>query len=228
MITTAPTLNTWRVTDVLRPSGLTRLSGDPGAGKSLVALDLAASVASGTSWSGQKVTQGRALLVTSDPLATLRPRLQAWKRHHGVAEIPDLLFWPASIPVGGVHWDSFVSACQRIDPDLIVMDGPFWGWMFEGRENMTLPPQEARQVETVTELAVTLAGLENLARLTGAAVLVTHGSTDVPNADLTVTGNGSAVSVTVTARRGAAPFRFKVTSVPVGDGEPSVALTATS
>lgn len=220
-----PTLaDTWTVTDVLKPHGLSRLSGDPGAGKSLVAFDLALSVASGVDWAGRKVTQGRVLFVTSDLLTTIRPRLMAWKKFNRVAEIPNLLIYPVSLAVEGESWSSFTSACLRVNPDVIVFDGPFWELMAEAPNLTIIAPQDVRGLEQTNELAITLAGLRTLADRTNAAVLVTHNSTDAPDADLVVTGDGTQVTVRVRGREGAAPFRFKVAGVSLPDQDPSVVL----
>ena len=60
------TANRWLVQDVIPRRKVTLLSGDGGTGKSLLALQLAAAVATGGEWLGQAVEKGRALFLTAE------------------------------------------------------------------------------------------------------------------------------------------------------------------
>jgi hypothetical protein len=69
----------WIVPGVLRLDGVACLYGPPGAGKSLLALDWALSIAAGTAWHGHEVARGNVLYVAAEgSKAGLSARVQAW------------------------------------------------------------------------------------------------------------------------------------------------------
>lgn len=57
--------------------------GDPGCGKSFLAVDLACSVASGRDFHGRKVRQGSVFYIAGEGHNGLARRFHAWGRHHG-------------------------------------------------------------------------------------------------------------------------------------------------
>ncbi|SOC11189.1 AAA domain-containing protein [Rhodobacter sp. JA431] len=57
--------------------------GDPGCGKSFLAVDLACSVASGSDFHGRKVRQGSVFYIAGEGHNGLARRFHAWGRHHG-------------------------------------------------------------------------------------------------------------------------------------------------
>lgn len=59
------------------------LFGDPGCGKSFLAVDLACSVASGLGFHGRKVRQGSVFYIAGEGHNGLARRFNAWARHHG-------------------------------------------------------------------------------------------------------------------------------------------------
>ncbi len=59
--------------------------GKPGSGKSFIALDMAASIASGTPYHGRDVLQGVVIYIAGEGHNGLKRRLMAWERHHGVS-----------------------------------------------------------------------------------------------------------------------------------------------
>jgi hypothetical protein len=81
----------WLVTDYLPTGGFVTLFGKPGSFKSILALDLACSVASGTSWMGRAATQGPALYVMAEGVGGLERRVAAWESRRRV--------WLAGAPV---------------------------------------------------------------------------------------------------------------------------------
>lgn len=74
----------------LDQDGTSVIFGRPNAGKSFVALDMAAHVALGRSWRGQRVNQMGVLYIAAEGQEGIPARIEAWKRHHGVESIPVL------------------------------------------------------------------------------------------------------------------------------------------
>lgn len=102
------------------------LFGEPGSGKSFVALDLALSVAAGTPWQGRPVSPGKAVYFAAEGGAGLGKRIEAWCLDRGVA--------PASLAnrlivvedtvdlMSAEQAAALVSVCQHWQPDLVVFD----------------------------------------------------------------------------------------------------------
>ena len=78
----------WLVHDYLGAGELSCIFGPPGSGKSVLAGDLAAHVASGRLWFGRRVQQGGVLYVAIERAALVKRRLAAFRVHHTVDEIP--------------------------------------------------------------------------------------------------------------------------------------------
>lgn len=74
----------WLVRNFLPASSLVVLFGNPGSGKSFVALDLACSIARGVPWRGLPVRRGTVVYVACE--GNLGARLDAYLAHHGVTE----------------------------------------------------------------------------------------------------------------------------------------------
>ena len=66
--------------------------GDPGAGKSFLAIDMALSVAHGAPWMGADTTQGPWLYFAGEGHAGLQRRIMAWLKHYGHEDIAPGLF----------------------------------------------------------------------------------------------------------------------------------------
>ena len=82
----------WIIEGLIPAGSLTLLVGRPKAGKSLLAIDLLASVATGTDFLGLPVEAGKAVyLPAEDSPALVRERLEA---RLGAAEAPDLIVCP--------------------------------------------------------------------------------------------------------------------------------------
>lgn len=75
----------WCIYGFLEADTLGMLFGAPGSGKSFVALDMAASVASGTPWCGHAVTQAPVLYVAGEGHNGLARRRWAWEKARGIS-----------------------------------------------------------------------------------------------------------------------------------------------
>lgn len=81
------------VDDLLTETGLAVLYGDPGSGKSFVALDIALRLAFGMDWHGKATKQTGVLYIAGEGHAGLGKRVKGWRREHGLegADAPFLL-----------------------------------------------------------------------------------------------------------------------------------------
>ena len=160
-----PPAENWLVKKYLATDSLTVMFGDPGCGKSFLAIDLACHVATGREWRGCPVKAGQVLYIAGEGRNGLSKRFKAWFERHGetprniqVCTAPIALTDPASIAA--------LAAEIRSMPDppvLIVMDtinrnfGP-------GDENAT------------ADMTRAVAGLDALRSATNAAILGLHHS----------------------------------------------------
>jgi hypothetical protein len=79
----------WLIGGLVQTSGIVVLAGDGGIGKSAIAIDWAASIASGRpSWHGKPVKRGRVLYVAGEGVEGFEDRLLAWELANNLA-IPD-------------------------------------------------------------------------------------------------------------------------------------------
>ncbi|ABE61239.1 RecA-family ATPase-like protein [Nitrobacter hamburgensis X14] len=81
----------WVIKNVLGRGEHTLISGLPGTGKSVVATDGACHVAAGMEWFGRKTTQGLVLFVAAERKALTERRMMAFRKHHGVKDVPLLV-----------------------------------------------------------------------------------------------------------------------------------------
>ena len=79
----------WIVKGLLPQAELAIVYGASGAGKSFVALDLAASIARGIPWRGRKVRQGKVVYIAAEGAGGFRNRLKAYAQHHDI-QLEDL------------------------------------------------------------------------------------------------------------------------------------------
>lgn len=86
----------WLVDDLIVAGSSVVLYSPPAVGKSFVALDIAACVATGTWWHGRAVKQGPVLYVAAEGTGGLPVRVQAWKAHNRMAWVDGFDFLPGS------------------------------------------------------------------------------------------------------------------------------------
>jgi hypothetical protein len=99
--------------------------GKPGHGKSIIALDFACYIATGTPWHGTPTKQGKVLYIVAEGASGMEQRVDAWE-FGNVQEVPDdgwLTFLPCAVQL---LTHSQASALSRIAKDLeadfIVID----------------------------------------------------------------------------------------------------------
>jgi len=123
-----PLSHDWLIQGFLEANTLALLFGEPAAGKSLLALDWAASVATGRAWCGRQTRRGTAIYLAGEGYRGLARRLAAWERVNGQESSPDvpLLFSEciAGLPdsVGAVIEGIDAVAIRYGKPLLVVID----------------------------------------------------------------------------------------------------------
>jgi AAA domain len=115
---------TWLISGVLPANSFCVLYGEPGCGKTFVALAMALSIGSGTTWCGKTAAHGSVLCVAAEGLTGLKLRARAYNKKHGLG--------PASIRYTGsainlldqsdISALSDALATSDFRPDLIVLD----------------------------------------------------------------------------------------------------------
>jgi hypothetical protein len=73
----------WLVKELVVDDGLTVIFGDPGAGKSFVALDMALRLSLGMDWHGTETKQVGVLYIAGEGARGLGKRVKGWRREHG-------------------------------------------------------------------------------------------------------------------------------------------------
>ena len=179
---------------------LTTLDGDPGLGKSLLTLDLAARITTGRPMpDGSPGVQGSVLLIAPEDSATetIKPRIEAAggdpsrvrllnfvKRKNPLTEETSLSSFNLSD-----HFLPFVETVKRTSPTLVVID-PFMAVLGSGISAFS--DQKIRQ---------TLSYLVNLAQNTGCAFLIVRHLNKGSSENPLYQGSGS-IGIIATVRTG--------------------------
>ncbi|MFP3977329.1 AAA family ATPase [Marinobacter sp. KMM 10035] len=74
----------WLVEKYIEANAMVILFGEPGVGKSFVALDMACCIATGEAWQGLPVKKGPVFYIAGEGHAGIGRRLAAWCKHRGV------------------------------------------------------------------------------------------------------------------------------------------------
>ena len=72
----------WLVHELVSDCGLTIIYGDPGSGKSFLALDMALRLALGKDWHGQATRQTGVLYIAGEGARGIGKRITGWRLHH--------------------------------------------------------------------------------------------------------------------------------------------------
>jgi len=78
----------WVITDFLGAGELSCIAAAPGAGKSLLAADIAGHVAASRHWFGHHVHGGGVLYVAAERADLVKRRFAAFRLHHGLSHLP--------------------------------------------------------------------------------------------------------------------------------------------
>lgn len=133
----------WQIRNVFEQDCLAVLYGEPGHGKSFIAMDMAASIATGTDWHGKKTTQGGVFYIAGEGQNGIARRFKAWSIAHNV-DLADAPLAVSSNPIAIDDEESAYRVKQAIEamakempfpPALIVVDT--LARNFSGDENST-------------------------------------------------------------------------------------------
>lgn len=89
----------WIIKGVIEQDCIAVVYGAPGDGKSFIAMDMAASVATGTDWHGKRTTQGAVFYIAGEGQNGLARRFKAWEIARGIS-LKDAPLAISSTPIG--------------------------------------------------------------------------------------------------------------------------------
>ncbi len=101
LLTNPPAVR-WLIRGIIEADTLALLYGQPGAGKSFIALSMAASIACGSDWYDHRVTQGPAVYILGEGGGGVSRRLRAWQNSNPDARLQDAPLYVSSrmVPLG--------------------------------------------------------------------------------------------------------------------------------
>ena len=216
---------------------LTLMFADPGSGKSFVALDMAASIATGAGFHGRDTKRGAVIYICGEGKNGIKRRLTAWERHHGVSLEGAPLF-VSSIAARFLSPDSIKAIMEAIDETareagtvaMIIVDTLNRN-MGAGDESSTADMTAfISAVDAVkdrfeaTALIVHHTGHGNKGRARGSMAML--GALD---AEYRIDKDGSTVTMTNTKMKEAAPpppMAFDLAEIEVGRTRMGEAITS--
>jgi RecA-family ATPase len=154
----------WLVKNIFTEKSVVFLYGQPGVGKSFIALDLSLSITSGQKWSNKEVKTGSVVYVAAEGSAGIGKRIKAWLEHHKTS-IPDNFYF-ITVPANLMHetvTDSLIASIKEVcpNPKMIVLD-TFARSLVGGDEN------------SAKDTGLFIAGVDRLKEETEATILILH------------------------------------------------------
>ncbi len=152
---------------VIPRNALAAVVGPPAAFKTVVALGIACSVATGKSWAGNSVLQAPVVYISGEGSSGLALRALAWAQHcgHGAEEIDELYFLPEAVQLlAEAQVDALLEAIRATCPGglgLVVVDTVARS-LVVGEEN------------SAKDMGLFVAGADRIRTATGATVLLIH------------------------------------------------------
>jgi hypothetical protein len=164
-LTEQPIQIEWLVENILEQGSLNLLFGEPGAGKSLFAVDWAFCMASGMNWHDYRTKQTDVVIVAGEGFAGMARRLKALECKYQI-KAPDNLFIsqrPAQLlDAENAQWVAKSIKAMCPSPGLVIIDTLHRN--MDGDENSS------------QDIGAFISNIDNHLRPLGAAVLVVHHS----------------------------------------------------
>lgn len=156
----------WLIRDWIPRDALVQTVGQPGHGKSFVALDQALHLALGREWHGARVERVRVGYMVAEGAAGMGQRYKAWcQRFNGGAKVEGIWFIPYPIQAGdNASWEVLMGACLRLGLEYIVLDT-------QARVTVGMEENSAKEMGEFVDQ------VERLRRCTGATVNLVHHQT---------------------------------------------------
>ena len=231
----------WIIKGLLPSSGLAVLYGEPGCGKSFLALDAALHVAAGRPWAGKRVKQAGVVYIAAEGAGGFRKRVVAARQHYDLpADTPfALIVTPPDLGSEAGDATALIDAIRRqsaaigFRPGLIIIDTlarSMEGADESSSRDMGLFVGNAGRIERelgVLVLAVHHSGKDIERGMRGSSAL--HGAT---SAEWEVSGEEGDRTFRVAKMKdaeGGETFVFRMFQVEVGrdeDGDPVTTLVA--
>ncbi|PHQ74963.1 MAG: hypothetical protein COB82_02995 [Marinobacter sp.] len=178
----------WLVERYIEANALVLLFGEPGVGKSFVALDMACCIATGEAWQGLSVKQGPVFYIAGEGHAGIGRRLAAWCKYRGVKLENIMISNTAAALTERENVEAIVRMIRRLinehgTPALIVVDTlarNFGGLDENSNKDMGLFVQQMDRLKyelQTTVLIVHHTGQGNKDRARGASAL--KGAVDI-------------------------------------------------
>ena len=153
----------WLIEGVLPASAFGVLYGEPGCGKTFVALSMTLDIANGRNWLDRPTRQASALYIAAEGVLGLKTRIQAYRHRRGLAD-DNIRFVASPIEImKPLQVEALLTALKQegFTPGLIVVDT---------LARVALGADE----NNAKDMGQVVAGLDELKRRTGATVLVIH------------------------------------------------------
>lgn len=152
---------TWRIHGVLPAEGLASIYGPSASGKSFLALDAAAAIASRRDWHGLRVTQAPVVYCALEGEAGLRRRVEAWEMHHNEQLSVNLVIQPFKLTEPQDVQDLSVAVVSIGKGTVVILDTL-------NRAAPTADENSSKDMGTILEAA------KALQAMTGGLVVLVH------------------------------------------------------
>jgi len=228
----------WLVHGLFEKNSLNILFGDPGVGKSFLALDIGASIAAGLPFHSHNTKEGAVLYICGEARGTIARRCNAWALRNEVElsaipfyilnGTPQLLDDASLVPLAKALSDI---AEKEGGVQLLILDT--WNRLQGGDENSTADAAKAiaaldklREPYSAAALIVHHSGHSEKQRMRGASAL----NAAADNAFRVELVNGSILLTATKTKDGAAPLpsAFRLIDEQFGDGLQSAVLEEVS
>lgn len=162
----------WLVKKWIARNTITMIHGQPGSGKTFIALDMLLSISSGIEWHGYKTNQANVLYLCGEGFNGICARVKAWLLAHDmdVKDAGNFALSKTSFSLIEKEADIIDKIKDEISftPDIICVDT--LNRFFDGEEN------------SAKEMGAFITALQNLARAFNAAIFIVHHEGVAPEA----------------------------------------------